>query len=326
MPPGKKSSYSIDDDKFDDLLDVEDAGLSSEDQAVVENVVEWHGVKYELELILPNDEFEPADVKKGVERVVKDYRTTIRRQATPALTAVAQSYRDDQAKKSGAYGSAESALDKLNKYVDNALEKFRVDLRKAVAAELKLNAKDLMTVGRLKFKKLKIKPGTFDSEVAMSKDSDDDDKLGAAVKFKKWQYCGAVFCKRTARVGLHKTKKFDEGKLKKLIELLPDDERGGAKKVEGRFIADSESKFRFEFLRKKLPLNAEAARKQLKDGIEEQLGKLPSHLSVEAVDEYSMDSKKWKGEDESKEKETSEKKAPKPLPKPPGRKPQPTPS
>jgi len=293
------------------LLELNSLGLSSAEYTTIKEITDYRPVKIDVEVLLPapggadqkvkDDKFDMGELqqkrflvqgKAAVREVCAKYETALGKPLTDTLRLVFEKHNQDSAGQSGCFAAAESALSKISKIIETRFEDFRVDLREAIAKRLELNAKQLMTVGRVATKEISINTGAFKSEVDVTDDKTKGNDLAGCFKKKKWQYCGAAFDSAEGKVFVDPKKKFKKADLKKLEELFTEDERNGLKYAKGQVQADSETKLTFEFLKKdgnKLPGNDGVIRKLLMRGLKNQTGKNYSSIEVKVVDKYSAE-------------------------------------
>lgn len=234
----------------------------------IKNVVEVHKMKIEVDVIMP-DGVKPMLVEVKIQRFLRDYKGLIDKQVQEALSRVIVYHRADQSDDEKAYGQAKSVLDKANKYVEDAMDDFRVELRKAVAKAIggNVKAKDLQTIGRTSFKEMSIIRGAFKYEVNFDATGLTD--LSAALKKKKWQHCAVVWKGEVARLTIDPKRKINEATVKELQEEMPEGKGQGAKHATGMIKASSTTKVEFEFLSK---LPKKPKEKALRNALKDQTG------------------------------------------------------
>jgi hypothetical protein len=286
MSTDGKSSYHV---KEKNLLEMSSLGLTSEDQKVVEDIVKMRPYSVDLELIAPSGT-EMRQVAIAVASVVERFGKLIGKQAAISFKAIAEGYREDQAGKKDGYSKAESALDKLNKYVENVMEEFRTELRETAAKNTGKKAKQFMTVGRVQVKKFTFVLGAFQGETAVDKkETPDSDELGAALKYKKWQHVGLASTRELAKIVVNRKKELKKNELREMSNLFPSEARNGLVFSRGMILAESETNLTFEFLKKtRVGKDPKTYTLRLKAGLREQLNK-NVHLDVEPVASYTAD-------------------------------------
>mgnify|MGYP003617701324 FL=1 len=311
MSAGAEKTKSLAVDERD-LVELTKLGLSADDVQTVKETVRVPGIKVELQVIFPAAETEIAvkaqqkQGRIGADAVIDRYAKLLRKAAGEALAEVTARYRADQSGDAKAYDAASSALSKFNKYAENLMSDFRVDLREGIAKRLGIGAKELMTVGRVSVKEWELRAGAFRSEAAIATKDDDDaggEELKAALKFRDWQYVGLASSLELAKIIADRRKEITKAQLEAMESMFPKEQRSTLKFSRGRMRAKSETDVRFEFLKKtKVGKDPKTFEGRLKKGLREQTGK-QVHLTIEPTTKYSADEPESSGPSKSKSSE-----------------------
>src|SRR5688572_19830528 len=113
-----------------DLLDLDDCGMVGDDLKTFREIVTRKPIKVELEVMIPASTSKD-DALSAAKDHCKKTGQLLAKQASAAFPIVVECYREDKNGSTKAYGEAEAALSKFNKFVEQRIEQFRVELRKA---------------------------------------------------------------------------------------------------------------------------------------------------------------------------------------------------
>ncbi len=274
-----------------------------------EKLVKGPSMKVELDVILPAAADKKA-AEAAAEKFLDDYEAMLHKHLSEGLSSICKLYQENQKNENDeAFGTAEGILDKLNKHLERITDEFRVELRKAIAKKIKVDAKDLMTMGRSKFKEMRLLFGNFNNEVSFQPDGE----VRSALKSKDWQNFAVAHINNTGAIHVSGTKKITPSLIKDLIKKAGK----GAKVFEGMLRAKGLQNIRVELLKSSGAPGADLARKLISDALEAQ-AKAGKTTKVKVVDRYSdeedeavrkvnkakeKEEKKEKGKGTEKEKE-----------------------
>lgn len=170
------------------------------------------------------DDIKTKAMSMAARRVLRRYEGMIAKQLDEVFPKISELHEAEKSGSKDAFSNAKGILDKANSYIEDLISELRIDTRKAIAEQVGIKAKEMQTIGSVKFDKMTLARGAFETEVSYDSNTAQDISKELKKNEGKWVFFALLATNTKGVLAVE-----DAGPVSKMdIQLAKDGTEGNA--------------------------------------------------------------------------------------------------